>query len=116
LRGVVASERVVVFGDHIECMIHFAAVVIDGPAEAEGMAKQGSSAPLDRRIVGGGASVVDEGMFAEESEAESGEGMIDEVDDDELGSQKESTELGDGHDRFFAVGVLGLGACAKTSR
>ncbi len=54
-------------------------------------------------------------MFAEEGEVESGEGVTDEVDDEELGSEEESTKLGDCHERFLVGGAFGLGAWAKTS-
>ena len=63
--------------------------------EAVGVPEQDSSAPLDGWVVVRGEVVVEEGVLGKESEPEGGEGMVDEIDDDDLGSDDEALKLAD---------------------
>ena len=92
------------------------AVVAQSASESGGESEDEASAPLDEGVgwVGGR---VEPGVFGEEGSVEGAQCGEGEVDDDDLGGDEQSMELGGGYRDLRAAGAgLVLGAWAKTSR
>jgi hypothetical protein len=108
------SERHVVGRQFSQDTPDLAPVRVESPAKPCSVIENGAGAPLDGRVVGRSEIVVEEGVFSEQSESQGIEGVVDQIDDEELGGDEQAAELLCGH-RFLA-GALGLGVWAKTSR
>ncbi len=83
--------------------------------QAFGVPNQHARTSADRRVVGRGEVVVEEGVLHDQGEAKRREGVVEELDDHELGGGEETLQLVDVH--FFRAGALGLaGVWENTSR
>ncbi len=103
------SEGVVAGVGVGEDVVDGVAVVAQGASEPGGAPEDVSGAALDERVgrVGG---LVEQGVFGAQGAVESAQGSQGEIDDDDLGGDEESAQIGGGHLGLRAAAGLALGA------
>lgn len=107
------SKRDVVVRGWGEGVVDSALVADEGIAELACEADEGAGR-AQRRGCAAGGGLLERGMLEGQGQDEGGEGVVDEVGDDELAGGEEAAELVGAH-RFLPE-LLGFGLWAKTSR